>query len=325
MSSYAMGSKGDEVRKVQERLKSGGFYRGPVDGDFGGGTQAAIKAFQRSKELDADGVVGPLTWKALFEEPIAEPAIHSQPLDYKCLALTGAFETGQGAPDCFAGLSGDFDGQGMSFGVLQWNFGQDSLQPLLREMIDNHPDIVRGIFQANHEVLISALNADKEDLMAFVRSIQHPVKHFFFEPWRGIFKSLGRTEEFQEIELKSASRVFQAAVRYCDDYGLWSGRAVALMFDIRVQNGSIKELVRAQILRDFEELPPDLPDPEREVRKLRIVANRRAEAANRVWIEDVRTRKLCIVNGGGVVHGIPYDLEEQFGIGLTRSGIAPGP
>jgi len=55
------------------------------------------------------------------------------------------------------------------------------------------------------------------------------------------------------------------------------------------------------------------------------VANRRAEAANPAWIEDVRTRKLCIANGSGVVHGIPYDLEGQFGIGLTRCGIAPGP
>lgn len=317
MATYKTGSKGDEIRKIQEKLKSGGFYKGPVDGDFGGGTEAAVKTFQRSKGLGVDGVVGPLTWKALFEEPIAEPVIHSKSIDYKCLSLTGSFETGQGAPDCFAGLSGDFDGQGMSFGVLQWNFGQGSLQPLLREMMDNHPDIVQGIFQANHDVLISALNADQEELMAFVRAIQHPVKHFFFEPWRGMFKSLGRTEEFQEIELKSASRVFQAAIRYCEDYGLGSERAVALMFDIRVQNGSIRELLKAQILRDFEDLPSDLPGPEREVRKLQIVANRRAEAANPAWIEDVRTRKICIANGGGVVHGIPYDLEGQFGIGLN--------
>lgn len=43
---------------------------------------------------------------------------------------------------------------------------------------------------------------------------------------------------------------------------------------------------------------------------------RRAETANRAWVEDVRTRKLCIANGG-VVHGIPYDLEGQFGISLA--------
>jgi peptidoglycan hydrolase-like protein with peptidoglycan-binding domain len=37
-----------------------------ADGQFGGGTEKAVKAFQRSKGLDDDGVVGPKTWTALF-------------------------------------------------------------------------------------------------------------------------------------------------------------------------------------------------------------------------------------------------------------------
>ncbi len=61
-----------------------------------------------------------------------------------------------------------------------------------------------------------------------------------------------------------------------------------------------------------------LPEEEQETARLRIVANRRAEAANRKWVEDVRERKLCIANGSGNVHGITYDLEGQFGIGLRR-------
>jgi hypothetical protein len=50
---------------------------------------------------------------------------------------------------------------------------------------------------------------------------------------------------------------------------------------------------------------------------MRIVANRRAEAAKRRFVEDVRKRKLAIANGRGVVHGILLDLEEQFGISLA--------
>ena len=53
-----------------------------------------------------------------------------------------------------------------------------------------------------------------------------------------------------------------------------------------------------------------------EVTKMRIVANRRADAAKPEWVEDVRARKLCCANGVGVVHGIEYDLENQFGISL---------
>jgi hypothetical protein len=258
----------------------------------------------------------------MFRDEIPEPAILSKPVDYKTLALTGSFETDKGVPECFAGLSGDFDGQGISFGVLQWNFGQESLQPLLNEMIGAHSEAMAGIFQANYTVLRQALMADKRELMTFVRSIQHPVQHYVYEPWRGMFKSLGRTEEFQDIQRKYSAQLFQSALKLCAEYGLWSERAVALMFDIKVQNGSISDLVKAQILKEIEGLPKDMPDADSELQKMRIVANRRAEAANPRWVEDVRARKLCCANGGGIVHGIDFDLEEQFGIRLKkREGI----
>lgn len=83
-----------------------------------------------------------------------------------------------------------------------------------------------------------------------------------------------------------------------------------------MQNGSIKDNTRKQILADFERLPDGLPKPDLEVEKMKIIANRRAEAANPKWIEDVRSWKLFIANGEGVVHGVHYNLAEQFGIRL---------
>ena len=93
------------------------------------------------------------------------------------------------------------------------------------------------------------------------------------------------------------------------------------MFDIKVQNGSIGTAVKKQILADFLSLSASLSEEEREIERLRIVANRRAEAANKRWVADVRERKLCIANGGGAVHGIVYDLEGQFGVGLRRVSV----
>jgi hypothetical protein len=79
--------------------------------------------------------------------------------------------------------------------------------------------------------------------------------------------------------------------------------------------------VQSLITADFQALPSDLSDEDREVEMLKIVANRRAEAANAKWVEDVRVRKLCIANGGGSVHGIQYDLDGQFGIGLRKMTV----
>lgn len=59
------GSKGSEVKEVQRRLKTWGYYKGSVDGVFGAGTKAAVVAFQKKNGLKADGVVGKATYKAL--------------------------------------------------------------------------------------------------------------------------------------------------------------------------------------------------------------------------------------------------------------------
>lgn len=245
--------------------------------------------------------------------PIAEKS-----LAYRCLALTGSFETGKGMPECFAGLGGDFDGQGISFGALQWNFGQNSLQPLLLEMIEKHPQVIKDIFGKHFDTLQKALDSDKQKLMTFARLIQHPVKHFVYKPWKEMFKILGKSPEFQDIQVSHAGKLFKSALRLCKEYNLWSERAVALMFDIRVQNGSISKSIRTRILREFKALTVELTKEKLEIQKMKILANQRAEASNPKWREDVRARKLCCALGKGTVHGIDHDLEKQYGIWLRK-------
>ena len=59
------GSTGNEVKQIQTRLKSWGYYNGAVDGIYGSKTQAAVKSFQRANGLTADGVAGPKTLAAI--------------------------------------------------------------------------------------------------------------------------------------------------------------------------------------------------------------------------------------------------------------------
>jgi hypothetical protein len=184
-------------------------------------------------------------------------------------------------------------------------------------MLAEHPSVMGAVFQSRLAVLQAALAASEDELMHFARSIQDLNRHVLNEPWGGMFKSLGRTPECQSIQVKHARGVFDRALKLAKAYGLWSERAVALMFDIATQNGSIRDITRAQILADFEAIPAELSRDEQEVERMEAVAHRRAEAANSRWVEDVRARKLCIARGSGMVHGIRYDVGTQFGIGLT--------
>lgn len=63
LSKY--GSRGDEVRQIQTKLKRWGYYKGNVDGIYGSQTLEAVKYFQRKNGLSVDGIAGPSTLKAM--------------------------------------------------------------------------------------------------------------------------------------------------------------------------------------------------------------------------------------------------------------------
>jgi peptidoglycan L-alanyl-D-glutamate endopeptidase CwlK len=63
-----LGSKGQDVKHLQEKLRFAGFPV-PVTGDFEVQTQKAVVSFQAARSLGADGIVGEKTWGALDVPP----------------------------------------------------------------------------------------------------------------------------------------------------------------------------------------------------------------------------------------------------------------
>ena len=59
------GSRGEEVRKIQQKLKNWGYYSGAVDGIYGTQTQKAVRWFQQKNGLTVDGIAGPKTLAAM--------------------------------------------------------------------------------------------------------------------------------------------------------------------------------------------------------------------------------------------------------------------
>ena len=91
------GSRGSDVRAVQQKLKNWGYYSGEVDGIFGPKTVAAVKSFQRKNGLAVDGVVGRETYAALGMAVPTSSGTSSYQNDIHMLARMIAAE-GRGEP-----------------------------------------------------------------------------------------------------------------------------------------------------------------------------------------------------------------------------------
>ena len=95
-SVYLMvGSKGSEVKIVQQKLKDLGYLYALVDGDYGSYTAEAVRQFQADHGLYADGEAGPLTLAKMFggqahgssTSPSAPTVLASAPFDYSTTYL----------------------------------------------------------------------------------------------------------------------------------------------------------------------------------------------------------------------------------------------
>ena len=84
------GATGDSVKRIQAALNAinqgnGSLTTLTVDGVFGSGTEAAVRAFQSANGLTVDGIVGPATWNQLnaslsivLNNPIQASILNSQ-------------------------------------------------------------------------------------------------------------------------------------------------------------------------------------------------------------------------------------------------------
>jgi N-acetyl-anhydromuramyl-L-alanine amidase AmpD len=70
------GSDGWQVKRLQKLLRQQGVLPvdARIDGDFGEITQLAVESFQQRHDLEPDGIVGPMTWRALETAAVSVPA-----------------------------------------------------------------------------------------------------------------------------------------------------------------------------------------------------------------------------------------------------------
>ena len=68
------GDQGRDVETLQRALAQLGYLSGAQDGNFGTGTETAVKNFQEANGLSADGIAGKMTLEALYTQVSYTPA-----------------------------------------------------------------------------------------------------------------------------------------------------------------------------------------------------------------------------------------------------------
>jgi hypothetical protein len=154
------------------------------------------------------------------------------------LEITGGFET---AGNPWAGISNDFDGQGISCGILQWNIGQGSLQPLVNSCgevaVKKHMPVYGGqLWTACHQSISKAL--------ATVRSWQpnQKLKPDVLKELRTLFGSPEMIDQQMAAAMKVGNDSMDLASRWANELrgGDPQLKEFCLFFDLVTQSGGMK-------------------------------------------------------------------------------------
>lgn len=98
--TLAVGAQGHLVATLQADLRLAGYLQvGPVDGNFGPQTEAALRAFQAAHRLEVTGSVDQATWKALLAQVSSHSATASAPRP----SASARAETSAAQPGTIAG------------------------------------------------------------------------------------------------------------------------------------------------------------------------------------------------------------------------------
>lgn len=216
--------------------------------------------------------------------------------------ITKQFEVGNSNQ-----IAGNFDGQGLSLGYFQWCIGQGTLQPLLNRMDREYNAEMKSIFGTNYDSIHSMLLDTAENQLAWAKNINDST-NTISEPWYSQFVNLYNNQHFINIESDAEVYKIGQAMIICDKYNLKTVRGFALAFDIVVQNGSISsdaaKIIDTSLAQNPNMIEKDL---------LKVIANAVADTSTSNT-EDIRARKIAIVNGEGNVHGSIFDLDKNYGL-----------
>lgn len=267
------------------------------------------------------------------------------------LNISGAYEGSGG----WANISNNFDGTGLSLGLLNQTLGTGSLQPILVKMRKRYPTALRQVFSANHladflDMLsqwekgpkllslqpfslldlpepgdVAQLSGSRESASVAwaLKNLYSDKGKTFVPSWRSELTTLARTPEYISLQIEEAIGIHDRTMDYFERLGIYELRSYLFAFDIIVQNGSFS----SKDWNDYVGFVVNNPKATSTEKLLRMLSSR-LKRVRPEYIRDVRSRKEAIIYGKGIVHGESINLERRYcydGETIAPQAQIPGP
>lgn len=240
-----------------------------------------------------------------------------------CVGISGAFENGTPS---YQAVTGNFDGQGLSVGVLQWAAGQGSLSTLLFKIAEKMGwDKMQTFFKSDihHFAVLKPKEAIQWCLDHYIADGSTNVDPAAKACWVNLLsqpEAIAAQVELAETTVLSRAKLI--AAKFCPDYPD-STRVIAFFFDLVTQSGGM-ENQRGHV----DPLPPgsdpDVQDVldfahthnlkcagiwevavqgDQKARLLLYYAYKRSQLSKPEYVWDACSRRGSIACRGGFVHG----------------------
>jgi hypothetical protein len=165
---------------------------------------------------------------------------------FKALRIVSRYETN----GCWAGATGNFDGQLLSVGAMQWNFGRGSLQPLLKRFTEkfaspSHFAQVRDNLMPSYGKQLFDISCRTipigKDCLSFLANLRQGENGNLKKAFKQEVDNLFNSEPMRQIQLDYFGRSVTSVLSDLDRvYGASHPRGwqVAWAVDIKTQQGN---------------------------------------------------------------------------------------
>jgi hypothetical protein len=250
--------------------------------------------------------------------------------------ITGSFEGEEG----WQNLTNDFDGQGLSMGLINQTLGTGSLQPLLIKARNQHMPLLKKTFSSAHlksllamlktwenqksvlsqgaETALSiydneytdgvyTIDSASSDSVRWARKNLYKWDGTFVPSWKAELQKLISNEEYVAIQIEAAWILHRKSLVLQESLGVFELRAYLLMFDIVVQNGNLY----MEDWSDYKDWISKTPGAST-TQKLEKIVELRMRHVKPQYVNNVRIRKMSLINGQGRVHGADRNYEREY-------------